>query len=471
MDHCPHCPLPAPAGQATCFAETMLHLTPDTLTDRLHDQPVDVAALLHSEDAASPAAGTGIIFAGTPQIAATCLRELLARHAPITAVLTRPDAPTGRRRQLRPSAVAAVAQEAGLPVIKADRIDENVTRELAATGAALGVVVAYGALLPESALGIPAHGWVNLHYSLLPHYRGAAPVQHALLNGESTTAATIFQLERGMDTGPVHGLCEYPIPAGHSAGEVLEDHTRLGTDLLTVLLPDLLNGRSQAQPQTGTASTAPKLTRDDAFISFDGKAGATASRINATIPEPGAWTLHEGARIKLGPARALDPAAASDLHASQHCASQHCASSPEGRSEAPSPGTVLPTTALSASRDASAAESSAPELAKSEILVLTRDAAVVLSTVQPAGKRMMPAADWLRGQASPVRFGVVDTTEVASTAGVADTAENDARGKPPSQSWDEGQSSAYGGPHGRPRHAAPESLTAGTGTTSEEDSE
>ncbi|HIX01057.1 MAG TPA: methionyl-tRNA formyltransferase [Candidatus Nesterenkonia stercoripullorum] len=448
----------------------MLHLTPDTLTDRLHDQPADVAALLRSEDAASPAAGTGIVFAGTPEIAATCLRGLLARHAPITAVLTRPDAPTGRRRQLRPSAVAAVAQEAGLPVIKADRIDENVTRELAATGAALGVVVAYGALLPESALGIPAHGWVNLHYSLLPHYRGAAPVQHALLNGESTTAATIFQLERGMDTGPVHGLCEYPIPAGHSAGEVLEDLTRLGTDLLTVLLPDLLNGRSQPQPQTGTASTAPKLTRDDAFISFDGNAAATAWRINATIPEPGAWTLHEGARIKLGPARALDPAAASDLHASQHvasqhCASQHCAAPTEGRSEAVAPGTVLPTTALGASRDASAAQSGTPELAKSEILVLTRDAAVVLGTVQPAGKKMMPAADWLRGQAGPVRFGMVDTAEVA------DTAANDARGKPPSQLRDEGQSSAYGEPRGRPRHAAPESLTAGTCTTSEEDPE
>lgn len=460
MDHCPHCPLPAPKGQATCIAETMLHLTPDTLTDRLHDQPADVTALLRREDGASPAAGTGIVFAGTPEIAATCLRELLARHAPITAVLTRPDAPTGRRRQLRPSAVAAVAQEAGLPVIKADRIDESVTRELAATGAALGVVVAYGALLPESALGIPAHGWVNLHYSLLPHYRGAAPVQHALLNGESTTAVTIFQLERGMDTGPVHGLCEYPIPAGHSAGVVLEDLTRLGTDLLTVLLPDLLNGRSQPQPQTGTASTAPKLTRDDAFISFDGKAAATASRINATIPEPGAWTLHQGARIKLGPARALDPAAASDLHATP----------PEGRSGAVAQGTVLPasalpTTALGVPRDASAAESGAPELGKSEILVLTRDAAIVLGTVQPAGKKMMPAADWLRGQAGPVRFGVADTAEAAATA------EHDSRGKPPSQSRDEGQSSAHGEPGGGPRHATPEGLRAATGTTSEEDPE
>ena len=381
----------------------MLQLTPDTLTDRLHDQPADLAACPPDADADQPPAHGGIVFAGTPEIAASCLRTLLARNAPIVAVLTRPDAPTGRRRRMQPSAVASAAQEAGLPIIKADRVDAQVQEELSAVGAALGVVVAYGALLPEPALRIPAHGWVNLHYSQLPRYRGAAPVQHAVLNGDTTTAATIFQLERGMDTGPLHGICQYAIPPGHSAGEVLEDLTTIGADLLTVLLPDLLRGRSQAQPQTGVPSLAPKLDRAEAFIDFTRDAASTVSRINATIPEPGAWTLHEGSRIKLGPARTLDVPAAGLLDAAETAG--HRA---RGRGGVPAPGTVLPASALKASGAASAAESGEPGLGTSDVLVLTQDAIIVLGTVQPAGKKAMPAADWLRGQSGPVRLGTED---------------------------------------------------------------
>ena len=169
-----------------------------------------------------------IVFAGTPQIAADVLLDLITAiangnvSASIAGVLTRPDAPVGRRRNLTPSPVAQVAQDAGLPLIKATKIDDDVRTTLAALKPDLGVVVAYGALLPQAALDIPPRGWVNLHYSDLPKYRGAAPVQHALLNGEPRTAATVFQLEKGMDTGPIHAARTYEIPELASAGDVLE---------------------------------------------------------------------------------------------------------------------------------------------------------------------------------------------------------------------------------------------------------
>lgn len=305
---------------------------------------------------------SGIIFAGTPQIAADVLLDLLKSQAPVTGVLTRPDAPVGRRRTVTPSPVAQVAQDAGLPLIKTSAVDDDARSALRALNPDLGVVVAYGALLPAAALEIPPRGWVNLHYSDLPKYRGAAPVQHAILHGEPTTAATIFQLEEGMDTGPIHAARTYEIPELTSAGDVLDDLTSLGTRMLTELLPSLLDGSAQPVPQQGKPSFAPKLTRHDAFIDPSGTADEVTGRINAMIPEPGAWTLSGDTRIKLGPARVFH-------------------GKPGGE-----PGEVVLVDSDRHTRE------------KVAVMSTGDGAGVVLTQVQPAGKQMMAAIDWLRGQ-------------------------------------------------------------------------
>lgn len=307
---------------------------------------------------------TRIVFAGTPAIAAAALRGIVNAGYDVVGVLTRPDAPIGRKRALTASPVAQAAEDSGIPTLKAAKVDDDVNAQITDWQPTLGVIVAYGALLPRTTLDVPSQGWVNLHYSALPKYRGAAPVQHAILNGEATTAATIFQLETGMDTGPVHGSAEYPIGEMTTSGTALTELTDLGTQLLIDLLPDLLSGSAQPVAQTGTPSFAPKLTREDAFIDPAQPAEELANRINATIPEPGAWTLHGDNRIKLGAARTFDGAttgAVGEVH------------------------TIGP--------------------AGEAVIIAGDGRGVVLSQVQPAGKQMMNTADWLRGQQGTVRLG------------------------------------------------------------------
>lgn len=310
-----------------------------------------------------------IVFAGTPPIAAQALQRIVDAGFEVAGVLTRPDAPFGRKRTLTPSPVAQTAKDANLPVIRAAKVDHDVDQQLREWEPTLGVIVAYGALLPTGALQVPTQGWVNLHYSALPKYRGAAPVQHAVLSGETTTAATIFQLEAGMDTGPIHGTSTYPIPEMTSSGTALTELTDLGTQLLIELIPALLNGTSHPTPQTGEPSFAPKLTREDAYIDPSQPAQALANRINATIPEPGAWTLHGENRLKLGVARLY-----------------------EGEVDAAA-GRVQ--------------EMSSDRAGDGRLVVLAAGdgRGVVLSQVQPAGKQMMNAADWLRGQQDAVLLG------------------------------------------------------------------
>lgn len=311
-----------------------------------------------------------VIFAGTPDLAARCAESLVQAGTEIVAVLTRPDAPQGRKRTMTASPVAQWAESRGLPVIRADRVDEQVTAQIAELSPDLGVAVAYGALLPANALSVPRRGWVNLHYSDLPAYRGAAPVQHAMLHGESRTAATVFQLETGMDTGPVHGRVRYDIPELSSAGTVLDELTLAGSALLTELMPELLAGTSAPEPQKGEPSLAPKLQREDAYIDPCHTAAQIVHRVNATIPEPGAWTLHGGNRIKLGVVREYDGAISTTPG--------HVTSAPDDRA----PSGQIP------------------------VLGAGDGHAVVLTQVQPAGKRMMNAADWLRGQQQPVIWGI-----------------------------------------------------------------
>jgi len=370
----------------------MQHFTEDTLAATRADLP-----------SLSPEAGP-IIFAGTPEIAATCLAELLQTGARVAAVLTRPDAEIGRRRRLTPSPVAQVADEHGIPVIKANRVDAEVTAELVAVGAELGVVVAYGTLLPSAALEAPTRGWVNLHYSKLPAYRGAAPVPHALLAGETETAATVFQLERGMDTGPIHGLVSYRVQEATSSGTVLEDLTALGSRLLAALLPDLLSGASVPQTQEGEPSFAPKLTREDAFIDPRRPAAELISRINATIPEPGAWTLNGEQRIKLGVARIYRPAA-SDSAEKKPETEAPVAAEDTSQPETDVPiGTVLQLPAETAG--------AAPVIA----FRAADGGFVVLSSVQPAGKQMINASDWFRGLQSQVRLGAPEAADADADA-------------------------------------------------------
>ncbi|GAB3188479.1 methionyl-tRNA formyltransferase [Nesterenkonia suensis] len=345
--------------------------------DELHEAH---GAVTRDQLSAGPHEGR-VLFAGTPQIAADCLQSLLADGVAVVGVLTRPDAPVGRRRRLTPSPVAQAADAAGLPVVKADRINQGTLEALTAWDVDLGIVVAYGALLPRAALEALPHGWVNLHYSALPRHRGAAPVQHAILARDTTTAATVFQLETGLDTGPIHAMCEVPLGHGTSAGAVLQDLTRLGSALLTVLLPELLHGASEPVPQRGEPTFAGKLDREDAFIDPRQEAEAAAARINATIPEPGAWTLHGEHRVKLGPARVYE------TELPEHLAQARpgdVAQAPPDR-ESPHPLVVL----------------------------RTDDGGVVLSAVQPAGKRMLSAADWLRGQRGHVVLGAHEEESTA----------------------------------------------------------
>lgn len=354
----------------------MQHFTADTLA----------SALTLDEDARRTLlSGRPLVFAGTPEIAATVLRRLHAAGAEFAAVLTRPDAPVGRKRRLTPSAVALAAEELRLPVIRADRVDDEVTAQLTASGAELGVVVAYGALLPSPALEALPKGWVNLHFSALPAHRGAAPVQHTILAGDRVTAAAVFHVDTGMDTGAVHALCEHPVDPGVSAGDLLQQLTVLGADLLQVLLPDLLTGVSQPQPQQGEPSYAGKLSRADAFIDPQQDAEQVARRINATIPEPGAWTWHGTRRLKLGPVRRVD-----------------LSTPPEPSGTSLTSGTVMTVPAdRIVDRDAAASTE-----AKQVVVMITADrSAVLLSTVQPEGKQMMDAGAWLRGQQEPVVLG------------------------------------------------------------------
>lgn len=355
----------------------MQHFTRHTLAAATRPDPLPDAPLL---------------FAGTPEIAATALRRLAAAGAQFAAVLTRPDAPVGRKRRLTPSPVAQAAEDLGLPVIRADRVDEEVTAQLTTTGAQLGIVVAYGALLPRPALDALPLGWVNLHYSALPAHRGAAPVPHSILAGDETTAATVFQLEPGMDTGPLHGMCDYPIDVGISAGKLLEELTEIGSELLQVLLPRLLDGTSEPTSQQGEPSYAGKLRRSDAYVDPRATADEVARRANATIPEPGAWTWHGDRRLKLGPLRPLSAQPPdSDL---PHTAEPRLAAEPS------EPGTVL--TVDSAGEGGGTG---------GEIAMRTGDGgAVLLSTVQPEGKQMMEAQAWLRGQQGPVVLGTAPQT-------------------------------------------------------------
>ncbi|MHA7270543.1 methionyl-tRNA formyltransferase [Arthrobacter sp. HLT1-20] len=297
-----------------------------------------------------------VLFAGTPAVALPSLEALRAAGHEIVAVLTRPDAPLGRKRVLTPSPVAARAQELGLPVIKANTIDAETAAAIAAAAPQVGAIVAYGALIPEAALTIPSLGWINLHFSLLPSWRGAAPVQHSVINGDQVTGAATFQLEKGLDTGPVYGTMTEGIRPTDTSAELLERLSHSGAVLLAQTIDGLAAGALSGVTQHGDISLAPKLTLEDGHVRWSDPALAIDRRVRGVTNEPGAWTLLGGQRFKLEPV-VLRPDV-TDLAPGQL------------RAEAKS------------------------------VLVGTGSHAIELVSVQPAGKKLMKATDWARGLAN-----------------------------------------------------------------------
>jgi methionyl-tRNA formyltransferase len=297
-----------------------------------------------------------LVFAGTPAAAVPTLEALLkSRHA-VAAVITRPDAKSGRGQQMVTSPVAARAAEAGVEVLRPERPgDPAFLARLRQIGPDCCPVTAYGALLPQAALDIPAFGWVNLHFSILPAWRGAAPVQHAILHGDDVTGATTFQLVRDLDAGPVFGVLTEAIGPMDTAGDLLERLAVAGADLMVATLDGIESGELEAreQPAHGV-SLAPKITPADAKIDWGRPAVAISRQIRACTPEPGAWTELDGIRVKLWPVTVLG--ASADVLA---------------------PGEL--------------------RVLRDRVTVGTATAPVELGEVQQDGKRRIPAADWARG--------------------------------------------------------------------------
>lgn len=296
-----------------------------------------------------------LVFAGTPDVALPSLDAIATSGHDLVGVVTRPDAPAGRGRRLVASPVAQRADVLGVPLLKPEHPrDPDFQAALRDLAPDCCPVVAYGALLPQSALDIPAHGWVNLHFSVLPAWRGAAPVQHAIWAGEEVTGATTFRLVRELDAGPVFGVMTETIRPRDTAGDLLGRLAEGGAGLLVATLDGLAEGALEArEQQEDGVSLAPKITVEDAQVDWTEPALTVDRRVRACTPGPGAWSTYDGERMKLGPVTVAadhDPL-------------------PPGRLE----------------------------VTKSAVHVGTATDPVRLGEVKAFGKRQMPAADWARG--------------------------------------------------------------------------
>lgn len=303
-----------------------------------------------------------LVFAGTPQLAADTLQVLLdsGRHQ-VVAVLTRPDAAKGRSSKLLPSPVAELAEQRGIEVLKPVKPSEPwLAQRLAELQVDCVPVVAYGGLIPRNLLDSIPKGWVNLHFSLLPRWRGAAPVQRAILAGDQVSGVTIFDLVPELDAGPVLAQAEYHFGPDETSGEALTGLTTIGSRLLVETLDRLEDGTAIAEDQPSDGITlAPKLTPAEAQLDWSQTAEQLARVVRANNPSPIAWTTLNGERFRILRARPIEGAA--------------------------EPGTV--------------------ESTKNAVRVGTGAGLLELIEVQPAGKRVLPAADWGRGLRQAVRLG------------------------------------------------------------------
>lgn len=303
-----------------------------------------------------------VVFAGTPEPALPALQAIADSNHELVGVVTRPDAPAGRGRKLVASPVAQLAEQLGVPVLKPDHPrDPEFQEALRALRPDICAVVAYGALLPQSALDIPVHGWVNLHFSVLPMWRGAAPVQHAIFAGDEVTGATTFRIVKELDAGPTYGLMTQLIRDDDTAGTLLAKLAEGGAGLLVATLDGIEDGSLEEREQPAEGITlAPKILVEHARIDWDDPALAIDRRVRACTPGPGAWTTFGGERMKIGPiAMGVYPADAEPL----------------------APGVLA--------------------ITKSAVYVGTATEPVRLGDVKAFGKKQMPAADWARGTQFP----------------------------------------------------------------------
>jgi len=273
----------------------------------------------------------------------------------VTAVLTRPDAPAGRGRKSASSPIADCARENGVAVFSPNRVsDEAFLQQLVDLAPECCPVVAFGGLIPPQALDIPIRGWVNLHFSLLPAWRGAAPVQHAILHGDEITGASTFLLNEGLDTGPVFGSLTQEIRRDDTSGELLQRLAVSGAQLLLRTIDGVASGELGAVPQRADGvSLAPKITVAEARVQWGSPALHVDRQVRACTPLPGAWTTFRGDRMK-----------------------------------------VLPVGPVASGGELAAG---AVDVSRAEVRVGTGSHAVRLGNVQPQGKRAMAAADWARG--------------------------------------------------------------------------
>jgi len=296
-----------------------------------------------------------LVFAGTPEVALPAFEAVLASSHQVVAVLTRPEAPAGRGRRTAASPVALRAAAAGIEVLTPGRPrDADFLARLAELAPDCCPVVAYGALVPQAALDVPAHGWVNLHFSLLPAWRGAAPVQHAIMAGDEVTGASTFRLEAGLDTGPVYGVLTETVRPTDTSGDLLGRLAAAGAGLLVATLDGIADGSLQPRPQPAEGiSLAPKVEVADARVDWRAPAQRVDRLVRGCTPAPGAWTTWRGERLKVGPV------------------------SPMALGAALAPGEL--------------------QVSKRHVAVGTATGPVLLSSVQPQGRREMPAIDWARG--------------------------------------------------------------------------
>jgi len=294
-----------------------------------------------------------VVFAGTPDPAVTALRAIVASRHEVVAVVTRPDAPAGRGRKLVASPVAQYAEELGIEILKPVKpSDPDFLARLTEIAPDCCPVVAYGGLLPQAALDIPEHGWVNLHFSVLPAWRGAAPVQHSIIAGDDVTGASTFRIVKALDAGPVFGVLTEPIGPTDTAGDLLGRLAESGAKLLVDTLNGIEDGilQPQEQPAEGV-SLAPKINVEDAELDLTAPALRVDRLVRGCNPAPGAWTTFRGERLKVLAVRLTE--------------------------DELKPGELRAT--------------------KSSVVIGTGSKAVELLTVQPQGKKPMAAADWARG--------------------------------------------------------------------------
>lgn len=301
-----------------------------------------------------------LVFAGTPEVAVPSLTALASTAHEIALVVTRADAPLGRKRTLTPSPVAQAAAERGYPVQKTNRLDLEATEKIIALEPDLGVIVAYGGIVREPLLSVPRLGWINLHFSLLPRWRGASPVQRAVIAGDEFIGAAVFQLVSELDAGAVFGSFSQTLGKHSSSGVLLNELSHSGAALLLAVVDQLAAGTAQATKQIGQVTLAPKLTIEDARVNWNQPAASVYNLIRGVTPEPGAYTTVQGARLKILEAAPIVPDADGGRRISV--------------------GQILQQERM--------------------VLIGTQTRPLELRRVQPAGKNAMTALDWWRGVAA-----------------------------------------------------------------------